>query len=489
MLPRSKVTLALVCLLGLGACAEKKRTEIVVGLATDLSAPAPLYRVDLQVTRLSDQRTLGQGTSYPISGVSNTVYELPGTYGIYSEAGTPDRVRVLLTAKDDQLRTLVVRSAVFNLVREKTLFVRLGVISACQNLTDCGGGMTCVEGRCTSEEIDSSRLPNYRPGLESTVECASSVTFVDTSTKMQLMQTGTSCASGTCAEGVCLAPPAANGGGGAAGAGGGAPGAGGQGGGRAGAGGGAGGAGGAGGQMVVSRPASLTATYQLNQTFTADQPSAPALVPIDPQGQSAFVPDTVLGVTRTVWAFNGTATPPDQQAGLDLVTPGLVNPQSYSVDMVFALSGAAGWRRLLDVQDRQSDDGFYVDPSNNLDIYRISGSTAAFTAGVYHHVAMAVDGTAAIPTVRAYLDGVPQFSAMTSEMDLDADPVNNTDQVLGFFLDNVAGGGQGEWSAGRVALIRVWDGVLTDAETAALAADPFRGRAVGAAVTAPAPSP
>jgi hypothetical protein len=473
MLPRLQVALALVCLAGAAACTEKKRTEIVVGLATDLAAPAPLYQVSLQVTKLPDGFPLGQATSYPISGVSDTIYELPGTYGIYSDSGAPDRVRVVLTATDDQFRTLVVRSAVFNLVPEKTLFVRLGVISACQGMTDCGQGMTCIEGRCTSEQIDSSRLPNYRPGFESTVECASSATFVDTSTKVPLTQTAASCATGTCAEGVCLSPPAAGGGGGAPGAAG-SPGLGGGGpGGR----GGAGGVGGAGGQMVVTRPASLKATYQLNQTFAADQPSAPALVAVDPQAASTFVADTVLGVTRTVWAFNGLASPPDQQAGLALVTPGLVNPQSYSVDMVVELTaGDGGWRRLLDVQDRQSDDGFYVDPSNNLDIYRISGSTAAFTTGAYHHVAMTVDGTAAMPIVRAYLDGVLQFSSLTSEMALDADPASNPDQVLGIFLDNIAGGGQGEWSPGRLAILRLWDGVLTDMQAAALAASPFTAR-------------
>ena len=474
MSPRIQVALALVFFLGAGACAEKKRTEIVVGLATDLAAPTPLYQVSLQVTRLPDGIPLGQATSYPISGISNTVYELPGTYGIYSESGAADRVRVVLTATDDQARTLVVRSAVFNLVPEKTLFVRLGVISACQGMTDCGAGMTCIEGRCASEKIDSGRLPDYHPGLESTVECASSTTFVDTSTKKPLTQTAASCASGTCAEGICLSPAGSGGAGGApVGQGGGA--------GRAAGGeggpGGAGGLGGAGGQMVVTRPADLKATYQLNQTFVADQPSAPALVPIDPQVTSSFVPDTVFGVTRTVWAFNGAASPPDQQAGLNLVTPGLVNPQSYSVDMVLELAGGdGGWRRLLDVQDRQSDDGFYVDPSNNLDIYRISGSSAAFTTGAYHHVAMTVDGTAATPIVRAYLDGALQFSSLTAEMDLDADPANNPDQVLGLFLDNVAGGGLGEWSAGRIAILRVWDGVLTDAQTAALAASPFAAR-------------
>ena len=125
------------------------------------------------------------------------------------------------------------------------------------------------------------------------------------------------------------------------------------------------------------------------------------------------------------------------------------------------------------MQNRQADNGFYVDPSNNLDIYPVNGSTAAFATGAYHHVAMTVDGTADMPILRAYLDGLLQFSSLTSEMDLDADATDNPGQLLGIFLDNVSGGGIGEWSAGRVAVIRVWDGVLTDAQTAALSASPF----------------
>ena len=470
MAPRFPVMLALACLVGAGACREKKRTEIVVGLATDLAAPAPLQLVTLQVTRVDDGATLGK-LSYTISGAANMVYELPGTYGVYSETGSPDRVRIELTAYDDQQRKLVVRSAVFSLVPERTLFVRLGVISACEGMTDCGPGLTCVEGRCASEQIDSSRLPNYEPGLESKIECAGATTFIDTSTRQPLTPIAATCASGTCAEGVCLSAVGAGGAGGAP-----APDAGGQAGGGAGGPGGAG-AGGAGGQMVVSRPANLKATYQLNQTFAADQLGAPALAPVDPMAASVFLADTVMGMARTVWAFNGTASPPEQQAGLTLATPGLVNPASYSVDMIVELTQADGaWRRLLDVQNRQSDNGFYVDPSNNLDIYPISGSTAAFATGVYHHVAMTVDGTAAAPVVRAYLDGALQFTSMTSEMDLDADPNDNPGQVLGIFLDNVAASGIGEWSPGRVALVRVWDGVLTDAQTAALAASPFTTR-------------
>ena len=216
--------------------------------------------------------------------------------------------------------------------------------------------------------------------------------------------------------------------------------------------------------------ATAVATYEFNNTFAANEPGKPALTPTDPTLKSLFVLNTVLGSTRTVWEFNGSASPPTQRAGVTAATMGLINPQSYSVDMVLLLlSNDNGWRRLIDVENRQSDSGFYVNPSNTLAIFPVSGSTAAWTNGVYHHVVLTDNGT----SVSAYLDGVSEFTTNTTIMNLDADAANNPNRLMGFFLDNVASGGQGEWSNGHVSLIRLWDGVLTPQEAQTLANNPF----------------
>ena len=54
--------------------------------------------------------------------------------------------------------------------------------------------------------------------------------------------------------------------------------------------------------------------------------------------------------------------------------------------------------------------------------------------------------------------------------------ISNSDNAglgMNFFLDNVVGGGQGEYSSGSVALIRAYNTVLTDGQVATLAQKPF----------------
>src|SRR5207245_2509816 len=110
---------------------------------------------------------------------------------------------------------------------------------------------------------------------------------------------------------------------------------------------------------VASAQANLAATYFFNDTLAAQQGGVPALTATDPLGANAFLTDTVYGQSRRVYAFNGNASPPNQQAGLTLDTTSLITPTNYSVEMVFEFSGGTNaWRRILDVENRQSDAGF-----------------------------------------------------------------------------------------------------------------------------------
>jgi len=110
---------------------NKKRTEIVIGMATDLKVPTPLTSIDFRVYKIPGDFLLGQST-IPISSDLDIPYVLPATYAVYSESGSADRFKVVLTATDNKGKTIVVRSAIMNLVPEKTLFVRLGTVSSCR---------------------------------------------------------------------------------------------------------------------------------------------------------------------------------------------------------------------------------------------------------------------------------------------------------------------------------------------------------------------
>jgi hypothetical protein len=203
--------------------------------------------------------------------------------------------------------------------------------------------------------------------------------------------------------------------------------------------------------------ATLVATYTFDNTFVALEAGVPALSEVNPLGTSGFVSDTVAGTSRRVYQFLGNASPASQQGGLTFDNSGSKIPNaSYSVGLYFSFfDGDGQWRRILDVENRQSDNGFYVDTSNHLAVYPAAGTTLVWSNNVYHHVVL----TNGAGQVKFYLDGSPQSSISTSLMN-----INNPSGLVHFFLDNTAGGGQGEYSTGRVALVKLYDGVLTDSE-------------------------
>jgi hypothetical protein len=213
--------------------------------------------------------------------------------------------------------------------------------------------------------------------------------------------------------------------------------------------------------------ATLEAQYLFNGNFSSSIAGAPPLIAVNPLGLSGFTTDTVFGNSRTVYHFDGAASPPANQGGLSFDNSGgLLASNSYSVNLVFEFTaGTNAWRRILDVQNRQSDNGCYVDPSNLLDVFPVASGGNPFITGSYHSVALTVDNTG---SVSAYLDGALSFTTTTGLM-----AINNPQNLVNLFLDNIVGGGQGEWSPGNIALADFFNGPLTAAEVSALASNPF----------------
>lgn len=191
------------------------------------------------------------------------------------------------------------------------------------------------------------------------------------------------------------------------------------------------------------------ASYNFNNTFASSVDGAPALTVTDPGGSSSFGTATVFGNSQTVYNFVGTKTQTGQ-AGLSLDASGLLSSSAvYTMEIVFKFTqNVNAWRRILDVQDRQSDNGFYVDPANNLDIYPVAGG-APFSNDVFHEVFLVVNNG----LVSFYLDGSAQATVATSVMDANQN-------LFHFFLDNIVSAGQEEYSSGSVALINLYDVAL-----------------------------
>ena len=220
---------------------------------------------------------------------------------------------------------------------------------------------------------------------------------------------------------------------------------------------------------LYSQSASLVATYNFQNTLNAAQPSAPALTAVNPRGTNSFLTDTVLGQQRTVYDLQ--SLNPGQNAGLALNTTNLVNPNSYSFEMLFAFTDRPNsWRRVYDNQNRTSDRGLYINPSNRWEFSRLTTGTATSPNGPYVHMVLTVtDGRA-----RLYINGTLDINLLTTSMNL-----TTPDRVVNFFLDNTTDTSTTDFASARVALLRAYTNALSDSEVRDLAANPF-SNSVGA---------
>jgi hypothetical protein len=204
------------------------------------------------------------------------------------------------------------------------------------------------------------------------------------------------------------------------------------------------------------------ATYRFNNTLAADEAGVPALLSVDPFGLNGFEDAIIDGQSRRVFRWNGNGNPATQQAGLVLDATGLVSYNNYSVELVFEFLESSqfggGWRRIIDTQNRRSDNGFYVDPGNRLQVYPVVTGTTLFTTPGFHKVVLTNFVKDGEREVKAYLDDVLQLTSNTDQLNLD-NP-NNPGHLLHFFLDNIAGPAQNEYADGRISFLRLYDGII-----------------------------
>ena len=180
----------------------------------------------------------------------------------------------------------------------------------------------------------------------------------------------------------------------------------------------------------------------------------PVLHPLGQTGQ--FIKEKVPGsgekgvpeLIRTVYQF-------EKNSGLQFNNKeanGFLN-KSFTVEIYFQLSELDSWKRVLDFKNRKSDYGSYI-YDGKLNFYDFAiGEKAPVKANQYIHYVYSRDFDT--KAIKMYVNGLSkvEFKDPGTEGMLDVD------QVLNLFQDDLVA--NHEASAGSVALIRVYDRVMT----------------------------
>jgi hypothetical protein len=204
--------------------------------------------------------------------------------------------------------------------------------------------------------------------------------------------------------------------------------------------------------------ATLLGDYQLQGTLASSGPG-PDLHSVN--DIATFQTENVMGTSRQVDVFA-------QGTGLSMQPAGFTgNPPANSVVMTFRLLDDTGYNRILDWSAGTADNGIY-DHGRHVLYFRPGGELAettgtVFGSNTYSTLAVTMaPGTS--PLARVFVNGAQALESPHVETDIG--------DFLRFFVDNTSGGFTGEESAGAVSCIRVYSGVLTDAEIAAIGASP-----------------
>lgn len=193
-------------------------------------------------------------------------------------------------------------------------------------------------------------------------------------------------------------------------------------------------------RLAISIPpaASLRHDYQLNNSFD-DALGGPSLV----------TGGGVLGPAGYTFAA---------MEGLSLSNG--INADEYSIEMRFTLDDVAGYRKLIDYDDRAMDEGTYNSDGILCAYDDAYGPDGAFTAGVSAHVVIT---RTRFNVVIVYVDGVLQTTYVDCDRFTVADAAAN---ILWFMQDDTAS--PGEDASGFLDFIRIYNGVLTPAQVVSL---------------------
>jgi hypothetical protein len=220
------------------------------------------------------------------------------------------------------------------------------------------------------------------------------------------------------------------------------------------------------------RSATLAADYRVQNTLNSSVGTIGPLTIVDTAADVSFVSATVLGQTQQVLNFANVGS----DHGVQAQTNGFLSATTYSIVMLASFNFTLGdsvATKIFDFKNLSSDAGLYVnDLTGLLSFNGITplpiGGTPVVT-GNYTQIVLTRDGATGLTTV--YQNGMIAFSFTDTNGDAvlgDATATGNA--FLTVFDDDNANivGVTNESTQGNLARLRLYDGVLTAQEVAAL---------------------
>jgi len=153
----------------------------------------------------------------------------------------------------------------------------------------------------------------------------------------------------------------------------------------------------------------------------------------------------------------------DRNQGLQL-SNGLVDPRVWSLEFRVSYESLAGtWNKLIDFQDLSLDGGLYFE-SGHMQYYPAKAGVDSAPTGSDFTMVLTRDEH---DVLRGYLNGVKQWTLSDSPEQGSVSLANR----LHFFVDDHQSD-QREAQGGSIDFLRVYDGVLSDAQIAGVPTSP-----------------
>jgi hypothetical protein len=240
--------------------------------------------------------------------------------------------------------------------------------------------------------------------------------------------------------------------------------------------------------IAAERPIAV-ASYEFNNSLSALEANVEPLTAIDPFGQNRFVEEVIFGETRWVYRFDGDNSSNEDgsengSAGLVMKTAGLFEQDNsaYTVEMLvkFDRDAIDDYISLMSVSNRHDDvSQLSITPNNQAIGFSQHSSfedNNHFISDTYRHLIISVKPiiNEGLNHVSIYLDGqLVYFNAMNS-LNLNRFPNENPNQLIHFFVEGLgANSFPDEYSDGQVALIRLYNTVLSADEAQLVSQTPF----------------